>query len=341
MRLTEPENPDIVAIGQLFIKRNEKMGRLFTLVLLLAVVFTCLCSAKPLDPTIVDSDAGWLFHADYDQFNKSKTGNLIKQQMSLLGLDSHLTDFSDKFAFNPLEDVNGVSIYGQGEDRSKAVAIVYANFEKQVLLDLLEKDSTHEVIEYENQKIHKFRNKKRANDEGEIVFVLLNTGNIILSTGLDAVKTAADNQNAGQNNISNTALISLVEKNSSAIIQLAGINIAENMSPKNDSIVLKQTDTLSITIGERQGIFYIDSNLSAYDLQPAIDIENMMRGFISLGYLANEKHPEWTKIAQATQVIRKDKAINVYFEAEPEFILSMMNEAWKKKIEKKCMGFNP
>jgi len=132
------------------------MGRLLTLVLLLGLVFTCLCSAKPLDSAIVDSDAGWLFHADYDQFNKSKTGNLIKQQISLLGLDSHLTDFSNKFAFNPLEDVNSVTIYGQGEDKSKAVAFVYANFEKQVLLDLLEKDSTHKVIEYDNQKIHKF-----------------------------------------------------------------------------------------------------------------------------------------------------------------------------------------
>jgi len=318
------------------------MKRSLILVLLFAVVFTLQCSAKPLDPTIVDSDAGWLFHADYDQFNQSKIGDLIKQQMSLLGLDSHLTDFSDKFAFHPLEDVNGVTIYGQGEDKSKAVAFVYADFEKQVLLDLLENDSTHEIIEYKKQKIHKFKNKKRADDEGKITFVLLNTDNIILSTGLDAVKTAADNQNANGNNVANTELLNLLKNNSSpAIIQLAGINIAENLSPKNNSIVLKQTDTLSMTISELNEMFYIDLNMKAYDSQTAIDIENMMRGFISLGLLAHEKHPQWTKIAKATQLIRKDKTINIYFEAEPEFILLMSTEAWKKKMATECMDLNP
>ncbi len=339
--MTEPENPDIVAIDQLFIKRNKKMKRSLILVLLFAVVFTHQCSAKPLDPTIIDFNAGWLFHADYDQFNQSRIGDLIKQQMSLLGLDSHLTDFSDKFAFHPLEDVNSVTIYGQGEDKSKAVAFVYANFDKQTLLNLLENDSTHEIIEYKKQKIHKFRNKKRADDEGKITFVLLNADNIILSTGLDAVKTAADNQNINGNNVANTELLNLLENNSSAIIQLAGINIAENLGPKNNSIVLKQTDTLSITIGELNEIFYIDLNLKAYDSQTAVDIENMMRGFISLGLLAHEKHPQWTKIAEATQVIRKNKTINVYFEAEPEFIILMSTEAWKKKMATKCTDLNP
>jgi len=172
--------------------------------------------------------------------------------------------------------------------------------------------------------------------------VLLNTNNIILSTGLDAVKAAADNQNADKNNVANTALLSLLKTNHSpAIIQLAGINIAENLSQKNNSIVLKQTDTLSMTIGELNERFYIDLNMTAYESQTAVDIENMMRGFISLGYLANEKHPEWTKIAQATQLTRKDKTINIYFEAEPEFILLMSVEAWKKKMEAKCTDFNP
>jgi len=318
------------------------MKKSLILVLLLTAVLTCPCSAKPLDPTIIDSDAGWLFHADYDQFNQSKIGSLVKQQLSLFGLDSHLIDFSYKFAFDPLEDVNSVTIYGQGEDKEKAVAFVYANFDKQVLLDLLENDSTHEIIEYQKQKIHKFRNKKRAGDEGEITFVLLNTDSIILSTGLEAVKTAADNLNADENAVTNTELIALLKNDSStAIIQLAGTNIAENMSPKHNSIVLKQTDTLSVMIGELNEMFYIDSNLTTYDPETAIEIENMMRGFLSLGLLAKDKHPEWTKMALATQIMRKDKAINVYFEAEPEFILLMTAQACKKKMAKECVDLNP
>jgi hypothetical protein len=298
-----------------------------------------LCGAKPLDQTIVDTNANWLFHADYDQFNNSKIGNLMKQQMTLLGLDSCLTDFSAKYAFHPLKDVNSVTIFGQGEDKSKAVAFVYANFEKQVLLDLLEKDSTHEIIEYKGHTIHKFINKKRVDDQGEIVFVLLNADNIVLSTGLDAVKTSIDNIN--KKSVTDTQLLTLFKNNQPAIINAVGVNIAENLSQKNDSIILKQTDTLSIAIGEQNEKLYIDSNITAYDEQTAIDIENMIRGFISLGLLAHEKHPEWTKLAMATQLVRKDKTINIYFEAEPEFILLMSMDAWKQKMATKCMDLNP
>ncbi len=315
------------------------MKKLLIIVALILSPLVCLSGAKPLNQTIVDVNANWLFHADYDQFNKAKIGSLVKQQISLLGLDNCLTDFSDKFAFHPLEDVNSITIYGQGEDKSKAVAFVYANFEKQVLLDLLENDSSHEIIEYKEHTIHKFISKNHSDDQGETVFVLLNTDNIVLSTGLDAVKTAIDNLN--NKSVTNTQLIALFKNNQPAIINAVGINIAENLSQKNDSIILKQTDILSIAIGELNEKFYIDSSITAYDPQTAINMENMIRGFISLGLLANEKHPEWTKIAQAIQLVRKDKTIDIYFETEPEFILLMSVEAWKQKITTKCIDLNP
>jgi hypothetical protein len=311
------------------------MKKLLIIAALVAVPLICLCSAKPLDQTIVDINANWLFHADYDQFNQSATGHLMKQQMSVLGLEGCFTKFSDKYAFHPIEDVKSVTIYGQGEDESKAVAFVHADFDKKVLLKLLEDDSTHEIIEYKDRSIHKFRSKKHSDDTGKIVFALLDTDKIALSTGLDSIKTASDNLDAKA--AAATELLSLFNGSLPGIINIAGVNIAGNLNPGHNDIVLKRTDTLAMVIGEKHGKFYIDSNITAYDVQTAVDIENMMRGFISLGVLAHEKYPEWAKIALATQLVRNDRTINVYFEAEPEFILLMSIDAWKQKMARKCM----
>ena len=89
----------------------------------------CLCAAAPLlagdlQKTEVSPQANWVVHADYQAFRDSVIGKLVRAELKAQGVEEKSRDFATIFGFNPLEDLRDVTLYGNGQDREKAVILV-------------------------------------------------------------------------------------------------------------------------------------------------------------------------------------------------------------------------
>ena len=295
---------------------------LMTIFLAAAPVF-----AEALVKKQVSASANWLVHTDYEQFNNSKIGRLFRERLEELGVEEKLANFARIFSFHPLDDVRGVTIYGQGQGRKKAVALIEARFDKEVLLAFLRLNESHKEIEYGDHIVHSWLDQKKRdpNSIGKMTYgSFYNDKLIVMGADPDAVKLAIDVLDDSAENAEASGAFSQVKTQRSGVFLLAMVDGVSEMAKQPHAAVLKQTDKLSLEAGEADGNVYIDFGLTACSEQAAENIEQIAEGLIALGTLAGQKQPKLAELAENLKLSRKRSNIQVNFESDAEMFFSLL-----------------
>ena len=147
----------------------------------------------PIDKSQVSAGANWVVHTDTEQFNKSKIGQLIRQELENVGLMEKLNDFATVFSFHPLNDVRDVTLYGSGKDREKAVVMVDGRFDKEQLLALLRMNPEYDEIEYGDMTLYKWlheENKEGEESKSHLMYGCFHTADmVVMSAGLETLSS--------------------------------------------------------------------------------------------------------------------------------------------------------
>jgi len=263
--------------------------------------------AGPLDKGQVSKDARWIAHLDNDQLRKSVTGGLIRQSMEQTGSLAEMEDFAALYSFDPLVDINDITVYSREKDKDKFVVIFDGNFDKEELLKIIPPDMQHEVINYGQSELHIWQGEAQANKrymgldlkyDGEIKLeprqgeVQINDQvvnqamygcfysdrHIVLSPSLDSIKSAIDVLNGTAENARETDFIADSNDNESIFFRafVKGVGTIAGDEPK--AAILQQTDTLELVIGECDGIFFVNVDLVTKSEETAAAIGTMLEG---------------------------------------------------------------
>jgi len=300
------------------------MNKTITLLLASLLLAAAPVLGGPLLKSQVGEGANWVVHLDYDQLVKSRIGQLIRAEMATQGLEEKLQDFKTMFSFHPIDDIRNVTLYGNGHDRQKAVALFEGAFDQNKLVALVRMNAEYEEIEYGDIIVHSWvdENKKEC---------IYNDDRVILGAGLDAVKQAVDVLKGSAPNAADGVFNQAALNKVGAFFQVAANAVGDIAENNNEAEMLEQTDEFGGVVGEDDGQLYVNLSLRAKSEEDAQNVKKMLEGMIAFLTLAGNKEPVLAELAKKLDVSLIDRTITVYFQAEPDAIISFLKEQWDKK----------
>lgn len=126
-------------------------------ILSLLVAFAAPLTAGQLAPSQISPDAKWLVHADFDAMRDSRTGQAF---FSLMEADhgEQLRSLSTFFALQPLNQLHGITLYGDGAPEH-AVALIDGKFDRKLLEELVKTAKDYAGLTHEGYVVHSWLDK--------------------------------------------------------------------------------------------------------------------------------------------------------------------------------------
>jgi len=293
------------------------------IILIVIVLFVSgSISAGPVDIKQISANANWFVCIDCEKFFKSSLGDILKTQLAEESNAQKLSSFEKLFGFNPVGDIRGVMLYGQGDDREKAVVLIEGEFDKERLLALVGLNPEYKKFEYSGIEIHQWlQENKNAGGETEKQITygcFYNDNLIILGSGLPAFKQAIGVlKGSAPGAVSDVFNDDLLDN---AFFQVAAEDVAKTAGDKPKAALLRQTDKLVIAVGQEEGKISSVVNLTAKSEETAGYFKKMIDGIIAYLALASEDEPIMAKLAQKIQLSGSGNEIQIRLELDSVLI---------------------
>ncbi len=304
------------------------------------VVAACFClmaipaSARPLQKNEVSPAANWVLHADVEAFRNSGIGKLIMAELQAQGLEEKLQVFAGIFSFHPLKDVRDVTVYGKDKDRNNAVIVIDGQFDPEKVVGVVRLNPQHQEIPYQGVTIHQWPNEENKNGQTttQILYGCLHNGRqIVLSSGLDAVKQAVDTLKAPTAGAASALLSQVPESPNGAFLQVTAVDVGTMVGENPQAAVLKQADLLTLTGGQTADNLSAELRLRSTSPEVAGNVVQMLQGVIAMVQMAGQDQPKLSELAKGLKVAQIDKVAQVRFEAPVPSVFAFVKEQLDQK----------
>ncbi len=280
--------------------------------------------AGPIVQKYISADADWVVHADYEQFNKSHLGQIIRSELANRGIEERFKNFKEVFSYHPIDDINNITIYGRGKDREKAVTLIRGQFDNNKLLALVGMNLNYEQIEYHGIKIQQWNQQEKtaAQDTTEQTMFGCFYGNdlVVLSTGLPAIEQAIGVLDGSRASIADDFFGGMAIKSENVIFQAMVKNVSETAGKDPHPLLFRRTRQLALGIGENENNVFVNITLKADSKETAEYMKKILDGITAYLALTEAEQPEFVKIAQKAKISNVDDTVQIILELEPQII---------------------
>ncbi len=288
--------------------------------------------ATPLQKSEISPTANWALHADLDAFRNSTFGKLLLTELKAQGIEEKMQSFASIFSFNPLTDVRGVTLYGKGKDRNNAVAIFDGQFDPDKLLSIVRLNAQYQEIPYQGVTLHRWLNEDQKKGTSELMYGYIHKGReVVISSGLDALKGAVDTLNRSGTSTSTALLNQIPPGDGGTFLQIAATGIGEIVGQDPKAAILQQADSLSLAAGETTQKVFIGLRLQGQSPEVAENVLKMAQGVVAMAQLATPEQPKLSELAKNVTITRDDKVVQGRFEAPAQSVFAFLKEQWQKK----------
>lgn len=250
------------------------------LLTLAAVALAVLpAQAGPIKPAQVSKEANWYVHADLDTLRGTEIGKTFMAAIE----DKHgpqLKAVKRMFSLNPLTDLHGITLFGNGE-KDKAVIVIHGTFDREHVEDLIGASDEHKTSTHQSDTVHTWKDKNKDKLQhgaffGEDLVIISDHKNFITHT-LDVLNGRKPSMDASE---IGTAPVSI----------LLGFANLEGIDIKGDEAkLLEKAQSLQIRFLEKEARLSAELVLKITNREEAIRVQKVLDGMIALGQLANEK----------------------------------------------------
>lgn len=303
-----------------------------------SVVFAGLClaavpaMAAPLQKNIIGPGADWVAHVDIEAFRNSAIGKLVLAELKAQGVEDQMQNFASVFSFNPLTDVQNITLYGKGKDRSNAVAIVDGKFDAQKLISLVKMNPQFQETPYQSVTLYRWHNEDKKGGAGELMYGFVREGRgVVISTGLETLKQAADNLKGSGAGASSGLAAQVPSPESGTFAQIATTGIGSLAGDDPKAAILKQADLFTASAGEAGDKAFVGLRLRGQSPEMADNVTKMAQGLLAMLQMNAQQQPQLSELAKNVNVTREDKTVQARFEAPSQAIFAFLKEQWQKK----------
>ncbi len=292
----------------------------------LAVCFNAfLFTASAAPPMhLIEENADWVFHFNLQYFRHSEMGRMVLAEMPE-DVCRRIESTGEVIGSDLLEDVNSVTLYGQGGDPQQAVAIFQGRFNHEKLKSLLRADAHYQETEHRQWSIHRWRGFDERTNYGSFAAhdtIIISNSHDSLELGLDVFGGRAGSA-AG-----NRDFASLWRVPGDAIMAVYVRELGDLAAEHGHATVWRQAQAMLLHLSERQGDLHFSGRLDTGDAEAAQLMANVAQGMRALARLSPElEEAGLAKIAEKMYISAVDTELVVELEYPSSDLASLIEEA--------------
>ena len=244
---------------------------------LLLTLFTPLRAAE-LVPSQIPASARWQVHADLDAMRGSGTGKTL---FALLEAEhgKQLRAFKRMFSLHLLNDLRGVTLYGDGK-ADHAVALIHGTFDHAHIGDVIGAADGHETGTHAGFTTHHW------NDKGVAQHAAFANNNLLVFSrqaalrrdALDAIKANSP-----------AATDPFFEADGGRPLIAASARLSEIEIPDDGARLVRMAKTLHLAAHEHEGRFILRMGAETADATDADRLRRMIDALIAFAQAADPK----------------------------------------------------
>jgi hypothetical protein len=279
-----------------------KKAVIIMVTVILAMFFCCELLATNLQKSIIPAEATWMIHFDLEKFTATQIGNHLLQEQDALGLENKNAQFKKKYQIDLLEDIDGITVFGMGMGEENIVVYLQGNLNKDHLLELLGAEDTHKEIPYGKYIIH--------NWDGDEYGVFASDRLALMGPNSDSIKLALDVIAGKKPNIGSSPMNEYVnEIPADAFMAAMAKDISSLAKGGSKVFIIKKTESAMFSLAEIKENFNIRLNFTVKTLEDAQNMENVLRGLISLANMQLEEMKAGFKVPEDITIATKGKKV--------------------------------
>ena len=281
-----------------------KKAVIIMVTVILAMFFCCELLAANLQKSIIPAEASWMIHFDLEKFAATQIGNELLNEKDILGVGKRNAQFKKKYQIDLREDIDGLTVFGLSGGEERIVACLHGKLNRDYLLGLLEEEESHVEIPYGKYTIHNW-------DDDE--FGTFVNGNLtLIGPSEEVIKLTLDVIDGKKANITSSSMNDYIKEIPSNAF-FAGIanDIASLAEGKSKVFIIKKTESAMFSLAEIKDNFNIRLNFTVKTLEDAQNMENVLRGLISLANMQLEEMKTGFKVPEDIAIATKGKKVYV------------------------------
>ncbi len=309
--------------------------RLLRVAVAIVLGFATVVQAEPLDLKQVSADAKWVAHVDVDAIRASTVAQKAYQQCLEKHKDAekHLAKVREKLGMDPTKDLHGVTFYGKQLKKHTGVVIVQANADRKHLLAKVKEAPDYRAVTYGSHKLHTWTHRKGKKDEHAVVGCFHKPTVIVFGRTAVDVSEALDVLDGKSSGLagSNSPLIAEIP---AGAIFLAGATGLDGDELPCKSPLVKQSEALSIALGEHGGESFAMAKLATKSDEVADQVKAVVEGVRAMAALRHGSDADAMKIVKALKVAVADKAVTVELRVSADEVWTHLQKVRKRMADK-------
>jgi hypothetical protein len=227
--------------------------------------------------------AKWFMHVNLTELKASKVG---EQLISKIDGDAKrkIRAFERMISFNPLEDLDSVTLSGTAAEPEKAVALIRGVFDVPHLTDLALAADDHDTHAHGGRTIHSWTDKKKP---GERVYAsLLSDHHMLFGPDLSLIKSAVDTLQAKAEGPAPKPRFPAIDPRVPFVTAWADLSVLDSLAI--ESAFVRKIRTLHLSVGETEGKAFARALIDASDQRTPRLLGKMLAGVLAFGEAADQ-----------------------------------------------------
>jgi hypothetical protein len=294
--------------------------------------FAGLLRAAPLDLKQVGADAKWAVHVDFDA---ARASTVLKNVYPLIAkqhpqIEEGLAKLRQEWQFDPGADLHGVTFYGQRFKQGEGVAIVHAKMNEQLLLEKAKQAPGHQVSNHGKYELHTWSQAEGSKRQRNMTGSFFKPDVLIFGGSEAEVAAALDVLDGTKQNFADKEPSLAGEIPAGTVLFAGARDLSEIKLPPNSPAesVLKQSDSLVLSIGEHEGKAFLAGSLNVKKADVAEGLKAIVEGFRAAAAIQHGNDPEAMKILDALKVADDDKKFTVEWSVPADALWAHLQKHW-------------
>jgi len=283
----------------------------------------------------VSAAAQWVVHVDVEGFVASGLGQYLVQKGKDHDLNAKIAKFKEKFGFDPLTDLKGITLYGENFDQAGGVAIVQAKVDQKAMLKLLAENKGHKELKYGDRVVHQWTQAAMPySPAGDRFGTFYSDDVTAIAQSEEVLHHAIDVLDGKADNLTKAKISLLPKMPKGTLFVASAVDIALPKAHKPHGAMLQKISSGSIVAGEDDETLFYKSDVTAETAKDAKNIQRLIDGFVAMAGLFSERNadaavpaPDPSPLIEGIKVTSEGQAVHVEWSAALEDVQTFIDSA--------------
>jgi hypothetical protein len=277
-----------------------------TMVILMVILslFISAPAAKgtSLERSLVPAETDWLIHFDMEKYTSTRFSDLVMKEEGTSKIRKKHQRFARIYKVDLMKDIKGITVYGQGTGKKKAVVCLRGEFDRDHLLGLLKEETTFDEIAHGKFTIYKWNSRQFGTFASDQL--------VLLSSNEEAIKSALDVISNKKENITSSPLMSQISEIPSEAFLMAAVKNISSMA-KNKPVILRKMKRAAFSITEMEQNLAFMLNIDVETPEDARRMEQIITGLLAMAKMQLEEKGKELKLPEDLKATVQDNRVRI------------------------------